>query len=125
MTTEGGERVFKTETANAYGPPDSDQRLGQLSEAKVTHTRRKSGEGEADAPRAVRKSVRKSAFAYHVQVGCVGKTAHAGLLCRAVAEPHREAQGHHCPRLRRVRQPGALQGRILRLRERLRTDAEL
>ena len=121
MTTEGGERVFKTETANTYGPPDSDQRLGQLSEAKVTHTRRKSGEGEADAPRAVRRS----AFAYHGQVGCVGKTAHAGLLCRAVAEPHREAQGHHCPRLRRVRQPGALQGRILRRHERLRTDAEL
>ena len=87
VTTEGDQRTFRTVTENKYGTSDSDQRLGRLSEAKVTHTRRKSSESESDAL----KAVRKSAFAYHGQAGCAGgNAAHAGLLCREVVEPDHE-----------------------------------
>ena len=87
VTTEGDQRVFRTVTENKYGTSDSDQRLGRLSEAKVTHTRRKSSESEADALKAVRKST----FAYHGQAGCAASNAaHQGLLCREVVEPDHE-----------------------------------
>ena len=87
VTTEGDQRTFRTVTENKYGTSDSDQRLGRLSEAKVTHTRRKSSESEADAL----KAERKSAVAYHGQAGCTGgNAAHAGLLCMEVVEPDRE-----------------------------------
>ncbi|MYH16050.1 MAG: hypothetical protein F4149_12855, partial [Gammaproteobacteria bacterium] len=87
VATEGDGRTFRTVTENKYGTSDSDQRLGRLSEAKVTHTRRKASESEADAL----KAVRRSAFAYHGQAGCAGgNAAHAGLLCMEVVEPGHE-----------------------------------
>ena len=87
VTTEGGDRVFRAATANAYGPTDADRRLGRLTATTVTHARRESSESEADALKAVRRST----FAYYGQSACpASNSAHAGLLCKEVAEPDRE-----------------------------------
>ncbi len=85
--TEGGGRVFTTQTVNEYGSSDADKRLGRLSKATVTHSRRKSSESAGQALTAVRRS----AFTYHGQAGCAAsKAAHAGLLCTEVVEPDHE-----------------------------------
>ena len=85
--TEGGKRVFTTKTVNEYGSSDADKRLGRLSKATVTHSRRKSSESAGQALTAVRTS----AFTYHGQAGCLASNAaHAGLLCTEVVEPDQE-----------------------------------
>ena len=85
--TEGGGRTFTTKTVNEYGSSDADKRLGRLSKATVTHSRRKSSESAGQALTAVRTS----AFTYHGQAGCTASTAaHAGLLCKEVVEPDHE-----------------------------------
>ena len=87
VTTEGGGRVFRAATENEYGPSDADRRLGRLTATTVTHARRDSSESEADALKAVRKST----FAYYGQSACpASNSAHAGLLCKEVAEPDHE-----------------------------------